>query len=69
MRPRAGRPHWATAAGTRAAQRPDADPDTSDAAALAAIDGRFPAATLARLEFTGAWTALETASLVDVRLP
>lgn len=45
------------------------DPETSDAAALAAIDGRFPAATLARLEFTGSWADLETASLVGVRLP
>lgn len=46
-----------------------ADPDTSDPAALAAIDGRFPPGTLARLELTGAWADLETASLVDVRLP
>ena len=42
---------------------------TSDPAALAAIDGRFPAATLARLEFDGDWADLETAALVDVRLP
>jgi phosphohistidine phosphatase len=46
-----------------------ADSETSDPRALAAIDGRFPAATLARLEFTGDWTDLETAALVDVRLP
>jgi phosphohistidine phosphatase len=46
-----------------------ADPDSSDPAAMAAIDGRFPAATLARLEFTGDWADLETATLVDVRLP
>ena len=46
-----------------------ADPETSDPAALAAIDGRFPAATLARLEFTGDWADLETAALVGVRLP
>lgn len=46
-----------------------ADPDTSDADALGAIDGRFPAATLARLEFTGAWADLKTAALVGVRLP
>jgi phosphohistidine phosphatase len=45
------------------------DPDTSDPAAVAAIDGRFPAATLARLEFAGHWADLETAALVDVRLP
>lgn len=46
-----------------------ADPETSDPAALAAIDGRFPIATLARLEFEGDWAELETAALVDVRLP
>ena len=46
-----------------------ADPETSDPAALAAIDGRFPAATLARLELTGDWADLETAALVTVRLP
>ena len=45
------------------------DPGTSDAAARAAIDGRFPAGTLARLEFSGAWADLETAALVDARLP
>lgn len=44
-----------------------ADPESSDPAALAAIDGRFPVATLARLEFIGAWAELETAALVDVR--
>lgn len=46
-----------------------ADPDTSDPAALAAIDGRFPVATLARLEFDGEWADLEAAALVEVRLP
>jgi phosphohistidine phosphatase len=46
-----------------------ADPAASDPAGLAAIDGRFPAATLARLEFTGNWADLEAAALVDVRLP
>jgi phosphohistidine phosphatase len=46
-----------------------ADPEASDPAALAAIDGRFPAATLARLEFTGDWADLDTAALVGVRLP
>jgi phosphohistidine phosphatase len=45
------------------------DPETSDPAARAAIDGRFPAATLARLEFTGDWADLDTAALVGVRLP
>ena len=46
-----------------------ADPSTSDPAVLAQIDGRFPAATLARLEFAGDWADLDTAALVDVRLP
>ena len=46
-----------------------ADPRASDPAALAAIDGRFPAATLAQLEFAGDWADLETAALVHVRLP
>ena len=46
-----------------------ADPETSDRTARAAIDGRFPAATLAQLEFVGDWADLETAALVDVRLP
>lgn len=46
-----------------------ADPELSDPKAVAAIDGRFPAATLARLEFTGSWSDLTTAALVDVRLP
>jgi phosphohistidine phosphatase len=46
-----------------------ADPQASDPGALAAIDGRFPAATLARLELTGDWADLETAALVHVRLP
>ena len=46
-----------------------ADPDVSDPAAMAAIDGRFPAATLARLEFAGDWADLQAAALVDVRLP
>ena len=46
-----------------------ADLETSDSVAQAAIDGRFPAATLARLEFAGDWADLEAAALVDVRLP
>jgi phosphohistidine phosphatase len=46
-----------------------ADRDTSDPAALAAIDGRYPAATLARLEFDGTWADLDSAALTDVRTP
>jgi len=46
-----------------------ADPETSKPEALATIDGRFPAATLARLELDGTWADLETAALVAVRLP
>ena len=38
----------------------------SDPAALAAIDGRFGTATLARLEFDGAWGDLDQARLVEV---
>jgi phosphohistidine phosphatase len=46
-----------------------ADPETSNSDARAAIDGRFPAAGLARLEFDGSWADLESAALVDVKLP
>jgi phosphohistidine phosphatase len=46
-----------------------ADPDASDPTAVAAIATRFPPATLAWLEFEGQWSALETANLVDARLP
>ena len=46
-----------------------ADPDASHPDALAAIDGRFPAAALVQLEFAGDWADLETAVLVNVRLP
>jgi phosphohistidine phosphatase len=46
-----------------------ADPDLSVAEATVAIADRFPAATLARLEFDGAWSELDSAALVEVRLP
>jgi phosphohistidine phosphatase len=46
-----------------------ADPETSDPGALAAIDGRFPAGTLATLTLPGRWSELEQATLVSVRLP
>ena len=45
------------------------DPTTSAAEAVAAIDGRFPAATLAKLEFDGDWSEMDAASLVSVRMP
>jgi phosphohistidine phosphatase len=46
-----------------------ADPDSSDPTALALIDGRFPAGTLATLAVDGPWSELEQATLVSVRLP
>ncbi|HET8916024.1 MAG TPA: histidine phosphatase family protein [Propionibacteriaceae bacterium] len=46
-----------------------ADPTTSRAEAMGAIEGRFPAAALARLEFDGDWSEVEAASLVSVRMP
>jgi phosphohistidine phosphatase len=45
------------------------DAATSSAEALAAIESRFPAAALARLEFQGVWSQVESGSLVAVRLP
>ena len=45
------------------------DPDSADPAAWAAIEHRFPAAALARLEWAGGWADLGTARLVSVRLP
>ena len=44
------------------------DPTTSAPEAVSAIEGRFPAAALARLEFDGDWSAMEAASLVSVRV-
>jgi phosphohistidine phosphatase len=46
-----------------------ADRETSEPAALAAIDGRYPAATIARLDFDGTWADLDSAALTDVRTP
>jgi phosphohistidine phosphatase len=46
-----------------------ADPDSSTPEASAAIADRFPAATLARLQFEGEWPELDRAALVEVRLP
>jgi phosphohistidine phosphatase len=46
-----------------------ADPTTSKPEALGAIEGRFPAAALARLEFDGDWSGVEGASLVSLRIP
>jgi phosphohistidine phosphatase len=46
-----------------------ADPDTSAPGAVGAIESRFPAAALARLEFDGDWSEIESGSLVSVRIP
>jgi phosphohistidine phosphatase len=46
-----------------------ADPTTSSPEALRAIEGRFPAAALAQLEFDGDWSGVLAASLVSVRMP
>ena len=45
-----------------------ADPTTSKPEALGAIEGRFPAAALAQLEFDVEWSGVEAASLVSVRM-
>lgn len=45
-----------------------ADSESSDPAALAAIEHRFPPATLAQLEFDGAWSDLTLARLTAARL-
>lgn len=45
------------------------DPTTSTPKAVAAIEGRFPAAALAQLEFDGDWSRLGTCALVSVWLP
>jgi phosphohistidine phosphatase len=46
-----------------------ADPTTSTPEALSAIEGRFPAAALAQLQFDGDWSSIDTCSLLRVRLP
>jgi phosphohistidine phosphatase len=45
------------------------DPTNSTPEAVSAIEGRFPAAALAQLEFDGDWSQLEACSLVSVRVP
>ena len=45
------------------------DPESSDPSAWAAIEHRFPAAGLARLESSGGWGDVGAARLVSVRLP
>jgi phosphohistidine phosphatase len=45
------------------------DPTTSRPEALGAIEGRFPAAALAQLEFDGDWSGIKAGSLVSVRMP
>jgi phosphohistidine phosphatase len=44
-----------------------ADRKASEPAAWDAIDGRYPAATLARLDFDGTWANLDSAALTAVR--
>jgi hypothetical protein len=44
------------------------DQTTSAPEAVSAIDGRFPAAALAKLEFDGDWSGVEAGSLVSVWL-
>ncbi len=46
-----------------------ADREASDPAALTAVERRFPAAAVARLEFGGAWADLAEAVLVGTRFP
>jgi phosphohistidine phosphatase len=46
-----------------------ADRKASKPAAWDAIDGRYPAATLARLDFDGTWANLDLAALTDVHTP
>lgn len=45
------------------------DPGSAEPAAWAAIEHRFPAAALARLEWAGGWPDLGSARLVSARLP
>jgi phosphohistidine phosphatase len=46
-----------------------ADPTSSTPEALGAIEGRFPAAALAQLEFGCDWSKIEKGSLTAVRMP
>ena len=45
------------------------NPTTSDPIAWKAIASRFPAATIAQLEFEGGWTDVGTSRLKAIRLP
>jgi phosphohistidine phosphatase len=45
------------------------DQTTSTPEAVSAIEGRFPAAALAQMEFVGGWSEVEAGSLVSVRMP
>jgi phosphohistidine phosphatase len=45
------------------------DAATSNPEAVAAIESRFPAAALAKLEFAGDWSRFDSCSLMAVRLP
>ena len=45
------------------------DPTTSAPEAVSAIEGRFPAAALAQLEFESNWSAVETGALISVWMP
>ena len=45
------------------------DPSTSVPVAVRAIDGRFPPAALAQLEFDRDWSHLDACSLVSVNMP
>lgn len=45
------------------------DRATSDSAAFDSVTSRFPAGTLARLEFDGTWADLGTCRLVSARFP
>jgi phosphohistidine phosphatase len=44
------------------------DPDSSDRQAMATIERRFPAATLASLDVSGSWVDLRRAALISVRI-
>jgi phosphohistidine phosphatase len=45
------------------------DPDTSDPEAVATLERQFPAGALATLSVDGAWSELDQASLLSIRLP
>jgi phosphohistidine phosphatase len=45
------------------------EPTTSTPEAVSAIEGRFPAAALARLEIEGDWSGVEKGSLISVSMP